>query len=523
MPTNWSPESPKQVQMSGKGKKGHKGEKKKGHATVPKPVTVRKKSYKQAGLVEGMKKFNTSKLAECIALPGATEGFRMPTVDAPRTSVMAVRDQYTITADTTAGANPKWNQGDLLVAFFGQPGRLAAIFTTLSTGSYQALFAAATSTNTVGVWTLHNQTVPGSMSPELVWPIVGFKTLSGAPPHGKQMAVGVTAPETGYVFMNTGDTITNYATSWTSTAVGNVIFNVYNWVGKDSAPYEAVLPPITLVSGNVPAGTIFTASAPGHYMLQYNGIYITSGAVTSAANGIVLNLNCNSTVGWRMVYMPDLDFYADGDRVIGEECRMVGSSLLMTNTTSVLNRQGTVLAARMRADNFLDVTPAVLAKCAEKYTGDAAKGVYTFKEFSSMAEKFVSSTNDSGGLRYDINTDDYFHFVHISCPNLSANTFTLSLDSVVEFKTDVARYRKGVAYFSYDDLIAARKLINSNPNWFYENPMHMSDIYGFIRRGASAFAKGIRKYAPMAAAVGGALNPAGAATYNALADLLRQV
>lgn len=222
--------------------------------------------------------------------------------------------------------------------------------------------------------------------------------------------------------------------------------------------------------------------------------------------------------------MGELDAIANGDSQLGEDTRVVASSMLMTNTSALLARQGTVLAARLRGIDAFDVTPAALAKSDEKYAGDAAKGVYTFLEFSNEREKFRSCVIAETSMSYSLDIDDYCHFIQITCPQVAtaSNTFTVSFDNILEFKTDSARYSKSVANLSYGDLILARRCINSNPEWFFENPQHMAALYNWILSHASAAVRGARRYAGPIAGAATAIDPSRAPLYQLLGKMLQE-
>lgn len=459
-------------------------------------------------------------LAMAMGLPNEVGALRFPTKDAPRTAVMSALDQRTITASNST-LSP-WTAGDVLVAFYGQPGRLAMVYASITSPSYYPLLFSGPSGQSSN-WTLSTDVIAGSIEPNSVWPLVATDTFtSGAYIHGKTMAVGMSAG-VGYLWMNVNDAIGVVSAAGTSNLVGTAVFEIHQWVGRDTE-VQVKQVNLTLSGGLVPAGNLFIASSNGYYAVHFMGYLVTSGSTTTATS-VTLRLTCNATTGWTQVSMGDLDVNANGDPSIGEEVRVNACSMLLTNTTSILNRQGTVLAARVRANDFTSMSPAILAKVAEKYTGDAALGVYTFKEFSDYAEKFqnVVITDSSKGLVYDLDMDDYFHFVQITCPNVAtaANTFTLSFSTILEFKTDVARYAKDVSPLNEANLIAARKLINSRPEWFYENPLHASQIYDFIRNLGAKALRGAAYVAPAAAKVASMYNPAGAPGYEMLAQMLR--
>jgi len=460
-------------------------------------------------------------LAMSMGLPVETGAIRFPTVDAPRTAVMNALDQITITSNETAEAN--WGVGDILVAYFGQPGRLASIYANMKSPSYYPLLFDSNA-GTTSNWYITNDSVTAAIDVNTPWPLVATGPGTGVLVHGKTMALGVSEGQS-YIFCNIGDKIkVLHSTNVSSNLVGSAIFELHRWVGKDSS-VEMGATHVTFVGGLIPDNTIlFTIPNTGYYKVDFGGIAWTSGTSTGPI-GVTMQLDCLATDGWMQVSMGDLDVNNNGDAAIGSEVRVNAASMLLTNTTSIMNRQGTVLAGRIRSMAFTDVTPTTLARIAEKYTGDAALGVYTFKEFSDYSEQFrnVVLSDVSRGIVFDLDMDDYFHFVQITCPapETSANTYTLSFSTSLEFKTDVARYQKDVSRMNYVNLIAARKLINSRPEWFYENPVHAKQIYQFIKNLAGSAVRGAAYAAPYVAKAASAYNPAGAPAYEMLAHMLR--
>lgn len=472
----------------------------------------------------------TDALAQAMALPGETSGIRLPTSDMPRSSALMLRDQYTVTTSVYNAAG--WGSGDLLVSFYGQPGRLAMLWTDRpSVSSIYDLQFPLNSVYSAMNWLMVPGGISGTVEPNELWPLNYAVINSGPGVHGKTMSVGK-SKNGAFIFMDRLDTISvPTISSWTTNATGNLRFTVLRYVGPNDAPTTEKVQTITLNgSGQFPAGPIFTLGAgalPGYFALEFTGIYVASGAISS---DIVLPMQYTSASqasaagGWIQRSCTDLDSGASGDPAIASDVRVNAASLLLTNTTAAITRQGTVLAARFRTGTFATITPTLLSRCGEKYTGDAAHGVYTFKEFTNYAEQF-RDCNAVAGTCFDLDYDDYFHFVQITCPgsSTSANTYTMSLDTSLEFKTDIARYVKGVSPYAYSDLIRARHLINSNPNWFYENPTHMRNIYNFIRRGARGAYDFTRTYGPRVARATSILAPASALTLEALAQALQQL
>lgn len=493
---------------------------------MTRPATMAKASL---GIMQRANAASTAEeklYAMAMGLPSEVGAVRFPTVDAPRTAVMSTLDQRTVitsaVAPTHASGSSVFNPGDLVVAYYGQPGRLAMIWSTFSSPSYyMCLFSTA-----YGVsqdWTLTPSAIGGQIENNTPWPLAATAVGTFSAVHGKTMAVGVSAGVS-YVFMNTGDKFTIMSPTGTSTMVGTMGLELHQWTGIETSALVSTAS-VTLVSGLPPAGVdVFSIPRPGYYRVDFGGFYPTSGSTTTAIT-MQLRLSLVATDGWTQISMGDLDPNNKGDPSVGEEVRVNACSMLLTNTTSIMNRQGTVLAARIRSADFTDVSPTLLSRVAEKYTGDAALGVYTFKEFSDYAERFrnVVISDNTKGVVFDLDVDDFLHFVQITCPGVALypNTYTVTFATTLEFKTDISRYQKDVARGSHMSLIAARRLINSRPEWFYENPVHASQIYDFIKSLGRKALTGAAYAAPFVAKAASAYNPAGAPGYEALAQMLR--
>jgi hypothetical protein len=446
-----------------------------------------------------------SALALAISLPQEHPNFRLPTVDGPRTSALTLRDQFTVSSPATAV--PNWNTGDLLFAVFGHPSRLAMqSYSGASSAVYKGLFNLGTS---IGNTWEPNITLSGSTTAEQgqgsqVWPLVGTNS-SGGGAHGTTQPIALSAGVP-YLWFSSTDTLT-ITSSALVTWTGQLFFSLKRWTNRDATPTDSATPvTLTITTATSTFVTVTPATfsgslGQGHYALVLESALFTTGSNNGAFLTVQNTISAAST-GWGIVHMGDLD-PVGGDVLIGNDTRTNGFSFLATNTTSLLNRQGTVLAARMKDVEFCNQTPATIARVAEKYTGDAEKGVYTYLEFSSTREKFRNAT-PNGYPAYPLDDDDFYHFIQISCPNVAttANTFTCAYDTTLEFKTDSARYPKGVSRFQFDKLIEARILCNSTPDWFYENPLHWRDIVTRIKSGARAAYGAVRSYGPTAMAMG---------------------
>lgn len=474
-------------------------------------------------------------LALTIAAPGDTPALRFPSISAPRTSVAALKDQFSVVTQA-AYAPHGFSAGDTMFALFGQPNRMIMYYAAYDSPAAITYVISFDSTGPPDIWPIN----PGGA---LVVPVGGtgatgltsyWTPVFGTPsdpsaPYGNTLPIGVSG-DVAYVFMDINDEF-NFNVDLNAAVRGTLYYVIHRYSGPEQGPAESFGIPLPLTSG---AGTVnFVAQTPGYYSIALAGYELgVSGAIeiTVPINaGPKIKLITPAAAGaghWYSRGLADLDPALGGDINMAGCSRVNAASLLITNTTSLMNRQGTVLAARLGANELFGPNAAGrLARAAEKYSGDAALGCYTFKDFSDWDETFRDHIMQASmmpppnyGLSFDLDCTNYTHVILISGTSVE-NRYTVTLSAQLEFRTDVARYAKGVAADRFDDLCEARKVINSEETWFYENPLHMRQIYGFLK---SAI-RSIGKMAPYAAAVGSLYNPAGAASYQTLAHALQGI
>lgn len=455
-------------------------------------------------------------LALSMVLP-ADMTLRYPTEDMPRSSLANLTDQRNVSSPSTAFSS--FPTGDILAAYFGQPGRLAMIYGPLATGNGTGYFTNETATSLKPTSTKQIIVPP---SPTTVTSIgvyldpIGFAALT-TPVHGQTQTVGRQDNHT-FVWMNPGDTMTiDYSLSFGGTYTGTFNFKVIRYQGPNSPPEDVneITATITGGLGQVAYGNGYGA---GYYAFCLDSLSLSSG--TSILQGIYnfrMEIGWVATSGWMQVSMADCDPNASGDLNMLEEARVNSASLLVTNVSSALNRQGTVLAARMRQVPFWKVTPSLLGRAAEKYQGDACHGCYTFFEFSDTRQRFANCNSDYAPA-FDLDYNDYYHFIELSNPAYATapNSYAFKFDTALEFKTDIGRYSKATSEHTYAELIAARKLINSVPIWFYENPTHAQQLYGLIKRALKGAWQLGKRAAPYALNAASAANPELAPLFQAL-------
>lgn len=462
--------------------------------------------------------------AMSIALPATNPAVRLPSVEMPRTSIMTLRDTMTLASPSGASSINGFPSGNILFAYYGQPGRLAVHTKMADAASYyNCKFnngGYAGSNNKV--WWIWKNAIAGNYVQAVAqqWPFLGcdWNTTSNGQHHGLSLPAGV-ARSGNYIFMNVDDTLKLYFSP--NGMSGEITYTIVKYATETSPPgsfktLKTSIPTATTTE----VLTTFVNTEAGHYAVIVDSISTTTAGVGAGGCSVRVELlvpSSATTPKWANVVMGDVDPNNNGDLNVIESCRVNAAAFLISNTTAAISKQGTIIAARIRENFPYDLSSMMLARAKEKYNDLAEKGCYSFKEFSESEEVFKNNA-DEGHLNYDLDYPGYYHFVSISNPGYatSPNSFTVSFDTTLEFKTDIARYASGVSMLQHGDLIEARRIINSNPSWFYENPLHMSDIYGFFMKGARL----ARQYGPAALDAAAILDPSRAAVYRSAKQLM---
>lgn len=469
-------------------------------------------------------------IAESIALPAEHPYVRIPSTNVARTAVMTTRQIATVSSPT--GPSGEFTRGDILVALFGQPGRafMAYGFFGSAAATYSCMFGMASLNSTRWVWNPNIEWPPLANNAkheiEQDWPLVSAITTTAAAAHGQLLGAGVSDKKR-YLYMRPGDSLWIMATN--TVAAGSS----YSFDGKINVWQEGQLTPFELVAWSCSGtGPIGTWSQIASSMTTGVWVSVTVEAVTNPNTAVLagayleFQLRTATAASGEWVLRPYNDFVGtmSGDPVMAERVKVNAAAMLVTNASAALTAQGTILAARIRGTNPHLVTPASLGSAADLYRGKATEGCYTFMENTETSNEFRQCRGFPVGdaLCYDLDGVDYFHFMQIT-NNASAdqaNLLALTSDASFEFEADTRRYPRRVAAGNLDDLYSARKLLGSKPDWFYENPLHASDIYGFVKKAAKSMAATAGRYAPYAARAASAIDPAGAAGYHAISALL---
>jgi len=433
--------------------------------------------------------YGKKKLELAIALPNRANTCRLPTADMTSTALICVSDQFTVNSPTVTTTYNTFGQGDLLFALHGQIGRFLMLWCNVAAASTYTLYftdpaAALIPSNR---WQLFlNFSLAGTLVLNTPWTCVGGSWATGNTTHGRTVAIGQHNGNS-YYFCNPGDTLSISCNSF-GTLSGTFTLSVFRFMGPNDADQALGRVIIVLTAGSGSATyNIGTTIGTGYFRLEADGLEITAGAASGVFGLMALTMNVPAANQWRQLMVADVDSASGGDPIIAQESRVDAASLLITNTTSYNTRQGTVLAARLKGKNFTDVTPFDL-QVAEKYSDAAEKGCYTFKAFTENCEKFEDGLSLNPYVAFNLGYEDYLHFIQVSCPQFAtaANSYTVTYTAAIEFITTLQRYESRTARGTIQDLASARATINDVPEWFYENPMHMSDIYNFVKGAAKS-------------------------------------
>lgn len=471
-----------------------------------------------------------TEMAMAIALPGEHAPMRLP-AGGECTTAVRFRNEFATTTPTNAGY--LWTAGDTLVALFGQPGRAAMIYGayrgTSSNYVYTASFVVDGEDMTQ--WAPdpndHTFAVAGrDKSYGMPFPFAGAYCTSNGP-HGPSLGVGESK---GYKFFFLDKHDTMRIVTPTTSATGSLSISVLWWQEDNTAAENKRL---EIALGTLPNTGNFTPTQAGWFAFELESVSLTAGTLAGGWRieaSILVGGGAVPDAGrWRLLPYADFDGTQNGDPLMAEYVRTNAASCLVQNTTAQLTAQGTVLAARVRTEALMKIDSIGLGRLADKYSEKAILGCYTFLANTEHSETFRNcrSGTNSKFLTYHLDEVEYIHLMRFSNPNPTSapNEFNVVVDGAFEFIADSARYTRSTVppQVTLESLHKMRVMINGKPVWFYENPLHMRDIYGFVKRGVKAIGYGIGRAAPVLSTVATALDPAGAAGYQALGALLSRL
>lgn len=448
-----------------------------------------------------------SMLAKQMAIPETADGLvRLPTPDMPRTAQIRVTTTHTMRNAVTAVNNPSFSQysGDIVVLTYGLPGfshMYGPVANTNPLNGTLQLFTYADNNSgptPAGVFPLTRTTMQPGSSVSTNWtPTRNVSFASSNNNVAKPLGLSGSIV---YAWFDPGEKIVlvfNEAGSAAATIPVAFTTQVFRWIG----PGEAIDNVATLSYQKGATGTnSWTVPMSGWYALSFVVSAVDTDTITAllgvsvTSQASVANPNLMILVSQEPIENPD----------VGESIRRTAYSMLITNTSAEINKQGTIIAARLVNDGLWsgvsEMSVSHLDRAADKYTGPAQHGCYTYMDFEQSNEQFFQAhmgegTYSTSGPCFNLELYGYVHMIRITNPTAAtlSNDFLVTVTAIYEFRSDSMLFTKDVPQLEYEALIAARRVNNSTP-YFYENPLHLGDIWGHIK---SAFNNARRAAIPI--------------------------
>lgn len=257
---------------------------------------------------------------------------------------------------------------------------------------------------------------------------------------------------------------------------------------------------ITLASDTPQIVTVIpTGSAPGYYSLrikndsnQDDGIFTLSDMTYTVTSSVFRHLACpsiNATIG----------------SVRG--VRVLGHSIKLTNTSSLLNRGGQIIARQCASGSNWQtyILPDVyghLSSQIDAISLGAKDGMYGFlkitdaEDLGLMKYHVVNSEATLVDSKWPIDAPHSFIAMVTRTYDQQSSSFQCTDRLVLEFETDNMFFDTDVASMPVDVYTRALSLIKDVPQ-FYENPVHFGEIWSQIQNFVSKAVDGVAKYAPL--------------------------
>lgn len=199
--------------------------------------------------------------------------------------------------------------------------------------------------------------------------------------------------------------------------------------------------------------------------------------------------------------------------LLWENVRANATAALFTNVTSVLNKEGTVEAARVPKRSFPLLAPLLWDFASvhprDRYFGALEKGFYAYTLSDAQSEEFrdafdlVLIAPSTTGLPYTtFNYDSIEYGTIIRFSDLDAaskTTLAVTLDRHIEFRTTSRLFPTDYSKFRLEDYHASQMAL-ANMGTMFENPAHLATIGRMAVTAAKALWPVIKPYALTAAA-----------------------
>lgn len=445
----------------------------------------------------------TSGLARTLALPGENKPIRFPSFPAlERTAVMAFNNSLVVTpatadSDTSKiavvrqAAYPLW--ADVSTTY-------GAIYeyTALGDAGWRnqvhpnmgGAFSAGPNGRTVGVF-IGNAGFTGVWAdPPLQYPIMALDDKNGVAP---------------WIYVPRGaKMLIFYYYTGTPNGTETPVIDYELWVGPGEAKTEAFTSatPISGVNGNV---QLVLAATGGDRWLRLNqygtstpnstlkmSTYVQVGVYTGNASivgtGITLSSPVAATMFMPIANLPDYKV----SKVPWSSTRVTAVSLLATNTTKALDKEGTVLWGRIDPQQYdlFSVTSSHIAALhpAEKAFLPLEEGCYTYTMPSTDIMEFTDYNHYLENDNVPVYRLDHVGMMNVGffqdSDPATPTMLACNLDVHLEFRTTSALFQIGMCAMPVETLHQAQITL-MKIGFFFRNENHES----MIQRGLRAFAR----------------------------------
>jgi hypothetical protein len=258
----------------------------------------------------------------------------------------------------------------------------------------------------------------------------------------------------------------------------------------------------TLVVGTPEILTLKAAGSPaGYYALHLSGTSATSGFSWQ-----VYNYNLGG-IGSCFAHLALPGLSSNYQAVAG--CRILGTSLMYTNTAAAIQLGGTVAMTQTNADDswlsYVNTTSvlSLISKETDSKTLNTTNGMYGFlkptdpTDFDYKTHTKLGPTGSIIDSYYPIDEQGSFIAQAVLVPAVAGAAGYYTVNNNVEYLTeDVWRATSPALASVRDFSVALDRIKNIDP--FHENPLHLSEIWNGLKNAVSGVSQAVMKYGPNA-------------------------
>lgn len=448
-------------------------------------------------------------LACSMACPAEVASQRLPSDSEVPTCMLDVHSFDTVSTGTDPLLSPGYSMSYVI---FKQPARATLTTSRGAFGGYGAKFDTKMTTNPNGelgddrnykiypVSTTHQIsagfTTQTYFVDEFMDPI-RFDYSSGQKLHGDHLFIGLTADKVTTFLINPGNVYVSCELPFVSSIVDGIAatltLDIYEHVGIGeplrlmATKHSTTNVPGTNISATINIGT------PMYGAIKIRSVTANTGSTTGELKELSfrMDLNHDFTVpgvfGWSQLPIPEI---SEDPRTV-ERCKVVASSLLITNQTADLTKQGNITAATVGiSDDPIKLTHSDLGTMRGATSHKLANGCYTWQrperaQLTMQRMAFdLSPTSSTGGLRVPyFNIDEMLRpdVIHIVDSDSSTpTTLRIRRDMHVEFRTSSQRYTAMLPSVHESDYSDLCRVLSAIPN-HTDNPIHWHKLAGAIK------------------------------------------